>query len=561
MNIQHITPQIQQNKEQNKQLKPQSFTGGFEVASSVLRFLDTNQAWGANAVDLCSMVIPRTTVDFVNRGPEAGTETARRESMGTFNHSMVGVYGTAAGLALATMFNKKYGIRADKIFANDQTIDILAKYWAEARKTSDDPKVYVKNYTDKIADNIKFFNTSAETESGYVKLSHDAKEEFSKALSEKLLNSDSKTIEKDFRKYIHSLLSSDTGAETKVVLEGNNIKADNSLKALIGNVYNVSKTFLEKGVDNVFKANGAENKFVKGLKSLNLRRSVLGLGIATTIGMLTQPVNMYLTKKKTGKDGFVGVPGREKDNSANFKILKTISFLGFALGALSTITTNPKKLLNKIQFQGMTPTISQLKLVYGLTIASRLLAARDKDELRESAVKDSLGFLNLLVLGSLVTKGVARAFDKSLINVTKENSQSFFKWLTNSSLKTRDEVLYSALKTQGIKTVKDGKAIPFKELVKLADKETKGKLRILNLAQIAGYLYSGIVLGVGVPKLNIYMTNKSEAKRKAKLAAKGINIEENKEASNNDNKAANNENQYKNMIKPENLAFLSQNMK
>lgn len=565
MNIQQITPQIQQNKSkiQNNQVRTQSFTGGFEVASSALRFLDTNQAWGANAVDLCSMVIPRTTVDFVNRGPEAGTETARRESMGTFNHSMVGVYGTAAGLALASIFNNKYGIRADKIFANDQTVDILAKYWAEARKTSDDPKVYVKNYTDKIADSIKFFNTSAktETESGYVKLSHDVKEEFSKALSEKLLNSDSKTIEKDFRKYIHSLLSSDTGAETKVVLEGYNIKADNSLKALIGNVFNVSKTFLGKNVDEVFKANGAENKFIKGLKSLNLRRSVLGLGIAATIGMLTQPVNMYLTKKKTGKDGFVGVPGREKDNSVNFKILKTISFLGFALGALSTITTNPKKLLNKIQFQGMTPTISQLKLVYGLTIASRLLAARDKDELRESAVKDSLGFLNLLVLGSLVTKGVARAFDKSLINVTEENSKSFFKWLTNSSLKTRDEVLYSALKTQGIKTVKDGKAIPFRELIKLADKETKGKLRILNLAQIAGYLYSGIVLGVGVPKLNIYMTNKSEAKRKAKLAAQGINPEakviQNKQQA--QVKSSDNT-QFSAMIKPENLAFLSQNM-
>ena len=49
--------------------------------------------------------------------------------------------------------------------------------------------------------------------------------------------------------------------------------------------------------------------------------------------------------------------------------------------------------------------------------------------------------------------------------------------------------------------------------------KTKGKLRALSIAQIAGYLYSGIILGFGIPKLNIYMTNKSEAKRKAKLAA------------------------------------------
>ena len=88
--------------------------------------------------------------------------------------------------------------------------------------------------------------------------------------------------------------------------------------------------------------------------------------------------------------------------------------------------------------------------------------------------------------------------------------------------------------------------MPFKELVKHADKDTKAKLRALNISQLGGYLYSGLVLGIGVPKLNIYMTNKSEAKRKARLAAQNTNIT--------------NE-QYQAMIKPENLAFLSKNMK
>ena len=541
MNIQPINPQ--QNKNQYKQ----NFTGAFELGSSALRFLDTNQAWGANAVDLCSMVIPRTTVDFINRGPAAGTETARRESMGTFNHSMVGVYGTFAGMGLAYLFNKKFGIRADKIFANNQTVDILAKYWDEARQTSTEPEQYIRSYTDKIADNIKFFNTNNDKQTGYIKMSEDAQKEFSKALSDKLLNSNSKTIEKDFSKYLHSLMVADTGAETKVVLEGFEIRAENSLKTLISNVFNVSKTFREKGIDAIFE-NGADNVFVKGLKSLNIKRSVVGLGIAAAIGMMTQPINMYLTKRKTGSDGFVGVKGREKDNSNEFKFMKLAGFLTFATGAISTITTNPKRLLSKIQFQGMTPTVNQLKLVYGLTIASRLLAARDKDELRESAVKDSLGFMNLLVLGTLVTKGVAKAFDKDLINVTDKNSKSFWKWLTNSSLKTRDEVLYSALKEKGIQTVKDGKAIPFKELIKLADAPLKGKLRALNIAQIAGYLYSGLVLGIGVPKLNIWMTNRSEAKRQARLAQE----EKQKEQKTQDENVS-----YNQMLNPDNIKFLS----
>lgn len=550
MNIQPIIPQ-QYNKQQHKQ----NFTGGFEMASSALRFLDTNQAWGANAVDLCSMVIPRTTVDFINRGPEAGTETARRESMGTFNHSMVGVYGTAAGFGLAYLFNQKFGIRADKIFANNQTVDIMAKYWKESldeqalKNASTEEQI--KIYSEKIADNIKFFNTDTNKETGFVKLSKDTQKEFAEALSDKLINSKSDTIEKDFAKYLHTLMVSDTGAESKVILEGFGIQADNSLKTLISNLFNVSKTFTKDNINDIFRQESADNVFIRGLKSLNIKRSAVGLGIAASIGMATQPINTYLTKLKTGSDGFVGVKGRQKDNSAEFKFLKLAGFSAFAIGALSTITTHPKKLLSKIQFQGMTPTINQLKLVYGLTIASRLLAARDKDELRESAVKDSLGFLNLLVLGSLVTKGVAKLMDKDLINVTEENSKSFWKWLTNSSLKTRDEVLYSELKKKGIQTVKDGKAIPFKELIKKADIPLKGKLRALNIAQIAGYIYSGVVLGIGVPKLNIYMTNRSEAKRQAKLKA------EEQEQKQEQKQISQNNPQYSQMISSDNIKFLS----
>lgn len=544
MNIQPAIPQ-----HQNKKLNNPHFTSAFELGSSALRFLDTNQAWGANAVDLCSMVIPRTTVDFVNRGPAAGTETARRESMGTFNHSMVGVYGTFAGMGLAYLFNQKFGIRADKIFANNQTVDILSQYWAESLSASDKPEIQVKAYTDKIADNIKFFNTDSEKETGYIKLSKETQEKLSQALSEKLLNSNSKTVEKDFAKYLHTLMVSDTGAESKVMLEGFNIQAENTLKTLISNIYNVSKTFGEKTINDIFKANGSDNVFIKGLKSLNIKRSVAGLGIAAAVGMSTQPINMYLTKRKTGQDGFVGVKGREKDKSLEFKFLKTAGFLTFATGALSTITTHPKKLLTKIQFQGMTPTINQLKLVYGLTIASRLLAARDKDELRESAVKDSLGFMNLLVLGTLVSKAVAKAFDKDLINVTEDNTKNFWKWLVNSSLKTRDEVLYSALKKKGIETVKDGKAIPFKELIKHADAPLKGKLRALNIAQIAGYLYSGIVLGICVPKLNIWMTNKSEAKRQARLKAE-------EQAAQPNEKIEAEDKQHSEMLSDDNIKFL-----
>ena len=99
--------------------------------------------------------------------------------------------------------------------------------------------------------------------------------------------------------------------------------------------------------------------------------------------------------------------------------------------------------------------------------------------------------------------------DKSLI---KKDGNGFIKWITGSVLKTRDEVLHSAL---GKKAFKDGKALKYSEMVKLADKPTLKKLRILSIAQIIGYAYSGLVLGVGIPKLNIFLTNRREAKKAA----------------------------------------------
>ena len=111
MKIESHIPQIQLNnsnhKNDNTVKSNPSFTGGADL---LLRFLDTNQAWGANAVDFFFMVLPRTATDFT-RGTDAGLETARRESMGTINDSAVGAYGTAAGLVLATGINNTYGLK------------------------------------------------------------------------------------------------------------------------------------------------------------------------------------------------------------------------------------------------------------------------------------------------------------------------------------------------------------------------------------------------------------------------------------------------------------------
>jgi hypothetical protein len=248
---------------------------------------------------------------------------------------------------------------------------------------------------------------------------------------------------------------------------------------------------------------------------------------------------MYLTKLKTGTDGFVGVEGRSKDTSNTFFGLKALSSVAFFSMILSTLNINPikftpKKFMDKMSFSGKMPTINQLKGIYGITIISRIFSARDRDELREVLTKDTLGYLSWLVLGDFVNRMTASAYDKDdckVLNIKKETEdKNYFKKMFYANLKTRDEILVQTLAEQGIKTTKEenGKvfAKSFKEMLKDLDglkdevvkKATKKRLRALNIAQLSGYAFSGLVLGLGIPNLNIYITNKLDAKRKAEAA-------------------------------------------
>ncbi len=489
-----------------------NFTGMGDLA---LRFLDTNQAWGACAVDLGCMVLPRTITDF-SRGTDAGMETARREGMGTVNHSMVGVYGTLAGLALAAGINGMYqfgknDIKASDIFADSETLDLHGKIFNEKLKAASKDS-NINPLREYLAETFKRYETLSPTENGkWIKLDDEA---ITKTVDimEKEINGASKKISKEGLNNAKNTIISALGSENnfRIIAEQGekNHTSRYTVDYILENAYKLGKVFSKEKVQDAFRnsADIAGNAFLKAMKSMNIKRSLIGIGIASAVGVSAQPLNIYLTKKKTGKSGFVG--GGKEDNSAKFKIKKGLAALLFGSGVLATIG-NPKNLVKDLQFKGFTPSIKQFKFIYGVTIMSRFLAARNDNELSESAIKDTLGFANWLILGNFVQKLVAQAFDKSLI---KKDGEGALKWITNSVLKTRDEVLHASL---GKKAFKDGKALNYSEMLKLADKATKKKLRALNIAQIVGYAYSGIVLGCGIPRLNIYLTNRREAKKNA----------------------------------------------
>lgn len=532
--------QFNQQQNYNPQFKSAIDTG--------LRYLATNQAVGANGVDFCSMVAPRTTIDFVQRGPAAGLETGRREIMGTINDSCIGLFGAGAGWLIAKSLNKKFGLNVNNIFTAPETLNILAENKAQQIKDKKSQLDYIKT----TLENVKAYNPDSKTadKDGYTRISKEKIDEVAKYLDESLnknVNFNEWTKEKTSksREVLMNKITESTGAQSEYILESLDKKtvSKTNLKSLLNDMFIVSDSFNKDNVKNAFaeqiKSGKAvkDNTFIKGLSKFMKTRSAMGFGIATAIGLSVQPINMYLTKLKTGSDGFVGVEGRSKDNSTGFKVMKAVSSAAFFTMILSTLNMSPIKFLKspakfmeKMSFNGKMPTINQLKGLYGLTIISRIFSTRDKDELRESLTKDFLGYVSWLILGDIVNKLVADGLDKSTMNYRADSKNAGkFKRTFNGSLKTRDEILVETLANNGISTTKteNGKVLnkKFNEMVKDLDKlpesikkASKKRLRTLNIAQVAGYLTASLVLGLGIPNLNIYITNTLDKKRKAEAA-------------------------------------------
>lgn len=518
------TPNLQLN---NKKQDP-NFKGG-EVVAQVLNFLDTNQTVGATVVDAACMGIPRTSVDFT-RGSDAGVETMRREFSSTINHALIGVYGAFAAYLFSQSLNKDFGLKTNKIFASDESLDILSQIRDKHGDIAKSDK-NLNNYLGEIFNNTKAFNPDAVAESqkefanGWVTIDTATKEKVVDKFAQELKNN-SDNLSKESKAYLKALIADSTGSEKTFKLEHGKLKSNCSLDDLINNIYKVSKAFMKPNVAETFKnGNLANNSFIQRMKKLNMRTAALGVGIAMVIGACVQPFNIYLTKKKTGKSGFVGVEGQEPDNSNKFKFMKygVAALGGFAI--LKSIgKLNPSEILRKVQFKGYLPTIDQFKLVYGATLVSRVFAARDKNELRETSIKDTLGFASWLILGGFVSKLAAFGFqsmakfknDKFIRYNEKENGTGWFNKLIKSSIVSREEVLHSALK-KTTKTV-NGKevAMTFKEMLQKAAEQApaaRTKIKYLGLIQFAGYLYSGLALGIGIPKLNIAITKHFQRKK------------------------------------------------
>ncbi|HIU86091.1 TPA: hypothetical protein IAD52_03870 [Candidatus Spyradomonas excrementavium] len=523
--INSIQPKLHiNNKTQNKQ----NFKGGVELLSTGLNLLNTNPALGAVFVDVAFMDSPRTIVD-TTRNPDAGLETATREFSSTLNHAAAGLVGIGAGSLVANAFNKANGVKAHMIFTNGESIDLFSKFEAAAR-TAKNPKMA---YYESILSSIEGLNSLAKPDAPYTnKLQPETVTEAAKLLSE--AKTDKYGLPKDVYAKVNALITGDIGAAESIKVTNGEQVVEGRLENFLKDAFSIKKAYIDKAEhdakDGVKKLTDAE--FVKALKNIKIRTAAAGLAVPVAIGMSLQPLNAYLTKKRTGNGGFVG--GGEPDHSFGFKALKTAVGTGIAAAMLSTVAKKFSDIPSAIQYKGLVPTIPQFKLIYACTIFSRMLAARNKDELRESTIKDSLGFVNWLILGGFVSKLALNKMDKTLINYDEKSmGKGGWNWITKAVEKSHEEILYPALQEFKISTIgEDGKALSYGKLMKALKEKAQGTERLAevlkqikckNKAQLLGYLYSGVVLGVGIPKLNIAITKHVNQKREAKKALNAQN--------------------------------------
>lgn len=493
MKVYNNTPQTQ--------LRTPNFRGPIDAPlTQGLAALSTNPMLNASLVDVFAMGLPRTIVEYKERNKYAGFEMAFREFTGTFIACFsAGLFGQMINKTMSKRIQPEIKVNENS-WASNNTIDVLNQINKSGKNYSknlfnslsglnkNEEQAWNKINWDKIEwydkeawNNLKWDNKDFEGVHNKIKSEKSIIETFDKLISdEKLSKNDSKNLQNILTERVINAV----GAESNITLKSGD-------KSITSTVQNILRDSIDMG-KNVFSANESEKTIVK-LKKLNKVKTLGALTLSIVLALTNQAINRYITKKRTGSKEFVGNMDYEShignnsqtDKKKNLNFNKVLASAGFvAMLAKVMNIKNTKDFFKKLEFTGPTTSGNAIKTVYGALILGRFFASKDNTELRETVVRDYLGFLNWLVLGGFVAKGVGNLLDKDrkdLFNTSKEG-KGVKHWLNDVSLKTHSEIA-----AQG-------------------GKDIKKNLRKLNVAHISGLAYSALMLGILLPKLNISMT-------------------------------------------------------
>ena len=493
MKVYNNTPQTQ--------FRTPNFRGPIDAPlTQGLAALSTNPMLNASLVDVFAMGLPRTIVEYKERNKYAGFEMAFREFTGTFIACFsAGLFGQMINKTMSKRIQPEIKVNENS-WASNNTIDVLNQINKSGKNYSknifnslsglnkNEEQAWNKINWDKIEwynkeawNNLKWDNKEFEGVHNKIKSEKSIVETFDKLISdEKLSKNDSKNLQNILTERVINAV----GAESNITLKSGN-------KSITSTVQNILRDSIDMG-KNVFSAKESEKTIVK-LKKLNKVKTLGALTLSIVLALTNQAINRYITQKRTGSKEFVGNMDYEShignnsqtDKKKNLNFNKVLASAGFvAMLAKVMNIKNTKDFFKKLEFTGPTTSGNAIKTVYGALILGRFFASKDNTELRETVVRDYLGFLNWLVLGGFVAKGVGNLLDKDrkdLFNTSKKG-KGVKHWLNDVSLKTHSEIV-----AQG-------------------GKDIKKNLRKLNVAHISGLAYSALMLGILLPKLNISMT-------------------------------------------------------
>ncbi len=497
------------NEYKNINQRRQAFKGPVDGAlTQTLALLDTNPMANAAIIDLVVDDSPRIYLDAKKRNKFAAAETAFREITGTF---IVCISSSLFAKYLAKFGNKAINpsVKVEPSWATDKVLDLFNSAWEKGDKKTEG---FVRNVITNLSgsdgkkvnhwsqiewDKVDWFDKNSWKNIKWNNPAHQGI--FEKLKDEKNILStlteiiDDKNIDTKDAKNILGIIGTRIGNALKV---SENVDVNFDGKSVSSSVSNVLRDLYDTG-KHLFN-NPALNKeeALKKLSKISKLKTFGGVGLAIALAIVNQTVNRKITQKRTGTDDFVGnvdyIDNLNSKNHNNKKdkrlILEKAAVASVFTGMVAKVLNvkNLKDLAKRLEITGPSTGGAAIKVIFATLVLGRFFASKDKNELRESATRDILCFLNWLVLGGFVSKGVANLLDKgqkNLFNISKEG-KGLKHWLQDISLKSHAEVA-----AQG-------------------GKDVAKNLRKLNIAHLSGILYSALALGIGVTSLNIWMTKK-----------------------------------------------------
>lgn len=473
----------------------QSFGGVGDLLTAGLQTFDKYPMVGVSFIDTVSTNIPRTVVDL-KTGIPAALETARREFSGLFVNCLMPSF-IVLGVAkkLNPEFQKKFkGIDMANSWANQSVIEFLSPIYKNAKKAGEPDKIAREFARETLS---KLEGLDGKT---WVKFSDKiGTENFEKAvdilgdtISRFGLNGKET---KEALAQAHKLIVDETKAAE--ILRVNGKRLGTNLSDLLRDQVDLGRKFATKSVgDHLDSFTKQATKFIN-------KKSLIGLGIIIPLAMSVQALNRRMTRKQFHAKGApiykdFGKKNTHKDLSPQeekkFFAQKCLAAAGMV--GLAVLSMMKKPTLQMFQFKGMFPTVDQCRAIACSTFASRMFAAEDSNELRESTVRDVASFSGLYFLGDYVAKGVATAIEKvkpdvKLLNVIKESKptdnvfKKFGNWVKNVQLKSFDEI------------------------------SGAGAKNLRSICQVASILFSIAFLGIALPRYNRSVTEKKVARQKA----------------------------------------------